>query len=37
VLKFEEKKDYVGGAGVVAKHLKAAGANVTFTTLAWGR
>lgn len=32
-VKFEEKKDYVGGAGVVAKHLKAAGANVTFTTM----
>ena len=26
-------EDYVGGAGIVAKHLKAAGAKVTFTTV----
>lgn len=30
---FERKVDYVGGAGVVAKHLRAAGAEVTFTTV----
>jgi rfaE bifunctional protein kinase chain/domain len=30
---FEEKVDYVGGAAVVAKHLKAAGADVTFSTV----
>ncbi len=30
---FENKLDYVGGAGVVAKHLRAAGAEVTFTTV----
>lgn len=30
---FEEKLDYVGGAAVVAKHLWAAGADVTFTTV----
>lgn len=30
---FERKVDYVGGAGVVAKHLLAAGANVTFSTV----
>ena len=30
---FENKLDFVGGAGVVAKHLKAAGASVKFTTL----
>jgi len=29
----EEKFDYVGGAGVVAKHLRAAGAKVTFSTV----
>jgi bifunctional ADP-heptose synthase (sugar kinase/adenylyltransferase) len=32
-VKFERKVDYVGGAGVVAKHLKAAGAEVTFSTV----
>jgi rfaE bifunctional protein kinase chain/domain len=32
-VRFEEKKDFVGGAGVVAKHLKAAGADVTFSTV----
>lgn len=30
---FERKIDYVGGAGIVAKHLKAAGAEVTFSTV----
>jgi len=30
---FESKKDYVGGAGIVAKHLKAAGADVVFSTV----
>jgi rfaE bifunctional protein kinase chain/domain len=32
-VRFEKKIDYVGGAGVVAKHLKAAGAEVTFSTV----
>jgi rfaE bifunctional protein kinase chain/domain/rfaE bifunctional protein nucleotidyltransferase chain/domain len=32
-VRFEEKQDFVGGAGIVAKHLKAAGANVTFSTV----
>jgi len=31
--KFEKKINYVGGAAIVAKHLKTAGANVTFTTV----
>jgi rfaE bifunctional protein kinase chain/domain len=30
---YERKVDYVGGAGIVAKHLKAAGARVTFSTV----
>jgi len=30
---YEKKDSYVGGAGVVAKHLSAAGANVEFYTL----
>ncbi len=30
---FDKKEDYVGGAGIVAKHLKAAGANVVFSTV----
>jgi cytidyltransferase-like protein len=30
---FERKIDYVGGAGIVAKHLLAAGADVTFSTV----
>jgi len=30
---FEKKVNYVGGAGVVAKHIRAAGADVTFTTV----
>lgn len=32
-LRFESKRQFVGGAGIVAKHLKAAGADVTFTTV----
>jgi len=32
-VRFEKKVDYVGGAGVVAKHLRAAGASVTFSTV----
>lgn len=32
-VRFEEKVDYCGGAGVVAKHLRAAGADVTFSTV----
>lgn len=30
---YEKRVDYVGGAGVVAKHLRAAGAEVVFTTV----
>jgi rfaE bifunctional protein kinase chain/domain/rfaE bifunctional protein nucleotidyltransferase chain/domain len=30
---YENHEDYVGGAGIVAKHLKKAGAEVTFTTV----
>jgi rfaE bifunctional protein kinase chain/domain len=30
---FERKLDFVGGAAIVAKHLRAAGADVTFTTV----
>ena len=30
---FNEKEDFVGGAGVVAKHLKEAGADVTYTSV----
>jgi len=30
---YEGRDDYVGGAGVVAKHLRAAGADVVFTTV----
>src|SRR3990167_5373777 len=30
---FQKKVDYVGGAAIVAKHLKAAGADVTFSTV----
>jgi rfaE bifunctional protein kinase chain/domain len=30
---YQEKVDYLGGAGIVAKHLKQAGANVIFTTV----
>lgn len=32
-VRYEEKDDYVGGAGVVAKHLRAAGADVVFSTV----
>jgi rfaE bifunctional protein kinase chain/domain len=32
-VRFEKKTDYVGGAGVVAKHLRAAGADVAFSTV----
>ena len=30
---FNDKQDYVGGAGIVSQHLKAAGAKVLFTTV----
>ena len=30
---FEKEEKYIGGAGIVAQHLKAAGANVIFTTV----
>src|SRR3546814_2617333 len=30
---YEDRTDYVGGAGVVAEHLRAAGANVVFSTV----
>lgn len=32
-VRYEGRRDYVGGAGIVAKHLEAAGAQVTFTTV----
>jgi rfaE bifunctional protein kinase chain/domain len=32
-VRYEKKVDYVGGAGIVAKHLRAAGADVTFSTV----
>lgn len=32
-VRFEEETKFVGGAGIVAKHLRAAGADVTFTTV----
>lgn len=32
-VRFEEKEDFVGGAGIVAKHLAAAGAEVCFSTV----
>ena len=32
-IKFEKQVDFVGGAAVVSKHLKSAGARVRFTTL----
>ncbi len=32
-LRYEKKEDYTGGAAIVAKHLKAAGADVTFSTI----
>lgn len=30
---FQEKKDYIGGAGIVAEHVRAAGAEVVFSTV----
>jgi rfaE bifunctional protein kinase chain/domain len=30
---FEEKQDFIGGAGIVAEHLRAAGAEVVFSTV----
>jgi cytidyltransferase-like protein len=30
---FEKRVDYIGGAGIVAEHLRAAGADVTFSTV----
>jgi rfaE bifunctional protein kinase chain/domain len=32
-VRLERRADYVGGAGIVAKHLRAAGADVTFSTV----
>jgi rfaE bifunctional protein kinase chain/domain/rfaE bifunctional protein nucleotidyltransferase chain/domain len=32
-VRFENKTDFVGGAGIVAKHLKSTGAEVTFSTV----
>jgi len=32
-VRYEGQRDYVGGAGIVAKHLAAAGAAVTFSTV----
>jgi rfaE bifunctional protein kinase chain/domain len=32
-VRYEEQQDFVGGAGIVAKHLKEAGADVTFSTV----
>jgi len=32
-VRYEKKVDYVGGAGIVAKHLRAADAEVTFSTV----
>lgn len=32
-VRFENRKDFVGGAGIVAKHLRAAGAQVTYSTV----
>ncbi len=32
-VRFEEKKDFIGGAGIVAKHIRAAGAEVIFSTV----
>jgi len=32
-VRFEEKQDFIGGAAVVAKHMRAAGAQVTFSTV----
>ena len=32
-IKFESKENFIGGAAIVSQHLKAAGAQVTFTTV----
>jgi len=32
-VRFEEKTDYIGGAGIVSKHFQAAGADVSFSTV----
>jgi rfaE bifunctional protein kinase chain/domain len=32
-VRYDNRRDYVGGAAIVAKHLRAAGAEVTFTTV----
>ena len=32
-VKFEEQTDFIGGAAIVAKHLRAAGAEVSFSTM----
>ena len=32
-VRYEDKEDYVGGAGIVAKHIRATGANVQFSTV----
>lgn len=32
-VRYESKENYVGGAGIVAQHLKSAGADVTFSTI----
>lgn len=32
-VRYEERTDFVGGAGIVAKHFQAAGAEVTFATV----
>jgi rfaE bifunctional protein kinase chain/domain/rfaE bifunctional protein nucleotidyltransferase chain/domain len=32
-VRFEEQQDFVGGAGIVAKHLRSAGAEVIFSTV----
>ena len=32
-VRFDNRTDFVGGAGIVAKHLKSAGAEVSFSTL----
>lgn len=32
-VRYDSREDYVGGAGVVAKHLRAAGADVKFSTV----
>src|SRR5262249_36525398 len=32
-VRYDNRTDFVGGAGIVAKHLKSAGAEVTFSTV----